>query len=125
MLYYPFRNEDELFPEDENQCIKLYNEKREEIEIRKAQLMPFLKSTQNARMMHETDIKNDEEEEDEEIGLALDPDKEQEVADVEFEEDEDHPDYIHIAPDHLEEQQNEGEKKNAQNNRTSIRGRLT
>ena len=65
------------------------------------------KRTYDARNRH----KNYEEEEDEEIGLALDPDKEQEVADVEFEDDEDHPEYNHIAPDHLEEQQNEMQKK--------------
>ena len=104
MLYHPFRDENDLYPEDAAKCKKLYEEKREEIELVKAQLMPFLKSVEEAQMTYEISKENSDEKVEEQVGVELDPEKEQEVEDVAEEEEEDHPEYLHIDPDQLDEQ---------------------
>ena len=114
MLYVPFRNENELYPEDEEKCKKLYEEKREEIELVKAQLMPFLKSAEDARMIYEDAREGEDREDDEaedEVGAALDPEKEQEMEDGENEGEEDHPEYLHIDPGQVEEEPKEDQAK--------------
>lgn len=114
-LFVPFKDETDLHPEDEERCKEMYENKKNEIEIVKAQLMPFLKSAEDARMIHEQNNENAENQliEDEDgVGLTLDPEKEQEIADAEEEGEEDHHDYLHIDPDLIEEQKdNETNKK--------------
>ena len=113
MLYVPFRDENELYPDDEDKCRKLYEERKDEIQLARAQLMPYQRTAENARMSYEQvkEVAGDEEEVGEEVGAELDPEKEQEVADGEEEGEEDHPDYLHIDPDQVEEQPEDKQAK--------------
>ena len=96
MLYHPFRDESELFPDDEEKCEQLYLENEHKIKRVKAQLMPFLESVDEAQQIYQEKREKEERDIEEVMGADLDPEMEQEVADGEEEEEEDHPDYYHI-----------------------------
>ena len=65
ILYHPFRDENELFPEDPEKCEELYMTHQDEIKYVKAQLMPFLESVEEAQLIYE-EMKADERREKEE-----------------------------------------------------------
>ena len=103
MLYHPFRNEKELFPEDAEKCEELYMKHKEEIKYRKAQLMPFLDSVEEAQLLYEELRANEVQDVEEKVGPDLDPENEQEIADLDDLDDEEHPDYYHIDPEQLDD----------------------
>ena len=103
MLYHPFRDENELFPEDPEKCQELYKKHEDEIKYVKAQLMPFLESVEEAQLIYE-EMKADERREKEEaMGADLDPEMEQEIADLDDLDEEEHPDYYHLDPGQLDD----------------------
>ena len=117
ILYFPFLDENDLFPNDAKKCEQLYRDNEEKINRVKAQVMPFLESVEEAQIVYEQS-KDKEGTIEEKMGAELDAEKEQEVADAEEEDDEDHPDYLHIDPEQVEEVQ-EGEvgvRESFQNN---------
>ena len=105
MMYFPFRNENELFPDDEDKCRELYLKNQQKIEQVKVQVMPYLKSVEEAHFYYMEGQNSENADLKEEIGPLLDPEKEQEILDVEVgDEEEEHPHYLHIDPDQIEEQ---------------------
>ena len=103
MLYHPFRDENELFPDDPTKCEELYLKNMDEIKMVKAQVMPFLESVEEAQMIYEEMKAQEEQDVQEKMGADLDPENEQEIADLDDEDDEEHPDYYHIDPDQVED----------------------
>ena len=110
IMYHPFRDEKDLFPQNKNECEKLYRENVQKIDMVKAKVMPFLTSVEVARKTHE-ELKENEELDTEEIAAMLDPEKEQENQDADEEEEEEHPEYLHIDPNQVEEESKEEPKK--------------
>ena len=102
MLYHPFHDENELFPDDPQKCEQLYREHKEEIQYVKAQVMPFLESVEEAQVVYEQMRANEEQDIEGKMGADLDPEMEQEIADGEDIDDEEHPDYYHIDPNQLD-----------------------
>ena len=102
ILYHPFRDENELFPEDPEKCEELYTKHKDEIRCVKAQLMPFLESVEEAQLVYEQMRAEERREKEEATGADLDPQMEQEIADLDDLDDEEHPDYYHIDPDQLD-----------------------
>ena len=102
ILYHPFRDENELFPEDPEKCEELYNTHKKEILMRKARIMPYLESVEEAQAMYEERKAKEETNIEDAVGADLDPQMEQEAADGEDVEDEDHPDFIGMDPDLLD-----------------------
>ena len=102
MLFHPFRDENELFPEDPQKCEKLYLKHKKEIMVAEARLMPFMESVEEAQVVYEQMRANDEEDIEDKMGADLDPEMEQEIADGDDLDDEEHPDFYHIDPDQLE-----------------------
>ena len=103
ILYHPFRDENELFPDDPEKCEELYMRHEDEIKYVKAQLMPFLESVEEAQLIYE-EMKADERREKEEaMGADLDPEMEQEIADLDDLDEEEHPDYYHLDPGQLDD----------------------
>ena len=102
ILYHPFRDENELFPEDPEKCEELYNTHKKEILMRKARIMPYLESVEEAQAMYEERKAKEETNVEDAVGADLDPQMEQEAADGEDVEDEDHPDFIGMDPDLLD-----------------------
>ena len=101
ILYHPFRDENELFPEDPEKCEELYMKQQDEIKYVEAQLMPFLESVEEAQLIYD-EMKADERREREEaMGADLDPEMEQEIADLDDFEEEEHPDFFHLDPGQL------------------------
>ena len=49
MLYTAFTDENELWPNNERKCQKLYMKSKEEIEYVKKHMMPFSEGVQEAR----------------------------------------------------------------------------
>ena len=103
VLYHPFRDENELFPDDPEKCEELYKKHKDEIKYVKAQLMPFLESVEEAQLMYEEMRANEKRDIEEQMGADLDPEMEQEIADIDDLDDEDHPDYIHLDTDQVED----------------------
>jgi len=102
MLFHPFRDENELFPENPEKCEQLYLKHMDELKYRKAQLMPFLESVEEAQLRYE-EMKADEEQNvEDKVGPDLDPEHEQDIADLDDLEEE-HPDYYHIDPNQLDD----------------------
>merc|ERR1712240_880480 len=108
ILYFPFRDENDLYPNDEHKCEKLYRDNEEKIKRVKAQVMPYLESVEEAQLIYERSKDNREESIQDIMGAELDAEKEQEVADGDEEGEEEHPEYLHIDPVQLQEQ-TEGE----------------
>ena len=104
ILYFPFRDENDLHPNDEQKCEKLYRDNEEKIKRVKAQVMPYLESVEEAQLIYEQSKENREENIKEIMGVELDAEKEQEVADVDEEGEEEHPEYLHIDPVQVQEQ---------------------
>ena len=102
MLYHPFRDENELFPDDPTKCEELYLKNMDQIKMVKAQVMPFLESVEEAQLIYEEMKAQEEQDVQERMGADLDPENEQEIADLDDEDDEEHPDYYHIDPDQVE-----------------------
>ena len=102
ILYHPFRDENELFPEDPEKCQELYLKHKDEIKYVKAQAMPFLESVEEAQLIYEEMKANEKQEIEDKMGADLDPEMEQEIADLDDLEEE-HPDYYHIDPDQLDD----------------------
>ena len=103
ILFHPFRDENELFPEDPEKCEELYMRNQDEIMCVKAQLMPFLESVEEAQLIY-NEMKADERREREEaMGADLDPEMEQEIADMDDLDEEEHPDYYHLDPGQLDD----------------------
>ena len=102
MLYHPFRDENELFPDDPAKCEDLYLKNMDQIKMVKAQVMPFLESVEEAQLIYEEMKAQEEQDVQERMGADLDPENEQEIADLDDEDDEEHPDYYHIDPDQVE-----------------------
>jgi hypothetical protein len=110
IMYRPFRDEKELFPENRDDCEKLYMDNISKIETVRAKVMPYLESVQRARTEFE-ESKENEEPDLEEVAAMLDPEKEQEIMEDDEEEEEDHPDYLHINPDQVEYESKEDSKR--------------
>ena len=98
MLYFPFRNENALFPDDPLECAELYLENEQQIKAVKAEVMPFLESVEEAQMIYEEMKAQEERDAQDQMGADLDPQMEQEIADLEDDDDDDeeHPDFYHI-----------------------------
>ena len=103
MLFHPFRDEAELFPDDEEKCIALYLQNENKIKRAQAQLMPFLESVDEAQQLYQENREKEERHIEEVMGADLDPEMEQEAADADEEDDEEHPDYYHIDTDQVED----------------------
>ena len=113
MLYHPFRDETELYPDDEEKCEQLYLQNKENIDNVKARLMPFLESVDEAQKAYQENREREKRDIEDVMGADLDPQLEQEVADAGEEEDEEHPDYYHIDTDQVQDGTG-GEKKRRQ-----------
>ena len=113
MLYHPFRDEAELYPDDEEKCEQLYLQNKENIDNVKARLMPFLESVDEAQKAYQENREREKRDIEDVMGADLDPQLEQEVADAGEEEDEEHPDYYHIDTDQVQDG-TDGEKKRRQ-----------
>ena len=74
MLYLPFNDKEELFPEDFEKCIQLYIENEENINRIREQVMPYLRPVTEAREKAEEFLSN--------IGDTIDAQGEQD-ADIE------------------------------------------
>ena len=103
MLFHPFRDEAELFPDDEEKCITLYLQNEDKIKRAQAQLMPFLDSVDEAQKLYQANREKEKRGIEEVMGAELDPEMEQEAADADEEDDEEHPDYYHIDTDQVED----------------------
>ena len=104
ILYHPFRDEQELFPEDPEKCEELYRTNLDKIKVVKAQVMPFLESVEEAQLIYEEMKAQEEQDVQDKMGADLDPQNEQEIADLDDEDDdEEHPDFYHIDPDEIED----------------------
>ena len=103
MLYHPFRDENELFPEDPAKCEELYMRHKDEIKYVKAQVMPFLESVEEAQLIYEEMKANEKRDIEEQMGADLDPEMEQEIADLDDIDEEEHPDYYHIDTDQVDD----------------------
>ena len=103
MLYHPFRDENQLFPEDPVKCEELYTKHKDEIKYVKAQVMPFLESVEEAQLIYEEMKANEKKNIEEQMGADLDPEMEQEIADLDDLEEEEHPDYYHIDTDQVDD----------------------
>ena len=110
MLFHPFRDEAELYPDDEDKCINLYLKNEDKIKKAQAQLVPFLESVDEAQKLYQENREKEERGIEEVMGAELDPEMEQEAADGDEEEDEEHPDYYHIDTDQVENG-GDGEKR--------------
>ena len=108
MLFHPFRNEEELFPDDEEKCEELYLQNEDNIKRVKAKLMPFWESVEEAQQIYKENREKEERDIEEVMGADLDPEMEQEVADGKEEDDEDHPDYYHIDTAQVKDVENDG-----------------
>ena len=113
MLFHPFRDEAELFPDDEEKCIELYLKNEDKIKRAQARLMPFLESVDEAQKLYQENRAKEQRDIEEVMGAELDPEMEQEAADADEEEDEEHPDYYHIDTDQVEND-GDGEKRRKQ-----------
>ena len=102
MLYHPFRDENQLFPEDPEKCEELYRKHQDEIKYVKAQVMPFLESVEEAQLIYEEMKANERRDAEEQMGVDLDPEMEQEIADLDDLDDEEHPDYYHLDTDQVD-----------------------
>ena len=103
ILYHPFRDEKELFPEDPEKCEELYKNHQNEIKYVKAQVMPFLESVEDAQLIYQEMKAQERQEKEEQMGVDLDPEGEQEIADLDDLDDEEHPEYYHIDPNQLDD----------------------
>ena len=103
MLYHPFRDENELYPEDPAKCEELYMRHKDEIKYVKAQVMPFLESVEEAQLIYEEMKANEKRDIEEQMGADLDPEMEQEIADLDDIDEEEHPDYYHIDTDQVDD----------------------
>ena len=74
----------------------------------KAQVMPYLQSVEEAHLLYEQSKDEEQDTIANKIGADMDAEMEQEVADIEAEDEEEHPEYLHIDPD-LVQDQPEGE----------------
>ena len=72
ILYHPFRDENELFPEDPEKCEELYNTHKKEILMRKARIMPYLESVEEAQAMYEERKAKEETNVEDAVGADLD-----------------------------------------------------
>ena len=107
ILFHPFRSENE-FPKDAEECKIKYFDNETKINRVQAKVMPFMVSVQKARSDY-NENKENEEPDLEGVATMLDPENEQEIMDAEDEEEEEHPEYLHIDPDQIEEEP-KGEK---------------
>ena len=82
MLFYPFRDEAGLFPDDEAKCIALCRKNQDQIQIVTARLMPILESLDEAQQLYEDNREKQERHIEEAMGADLDPEMEQEVVQV-------------------------------------------
>ena len=103
ILYHPFRDEKELFPEDPEKCEELYKIHQNEIKYVKAQVMPFLESVEDAQLIYQEMKAQEMQEKEEQMGVDLDPEGEQEIADLDDLDDEEHPDFYHNDPNQLDD----------------------
>ena len=103
MLFHPFRNENDLYPDDPEKCHELYKQHKDEIMMVKAQLMPFLESVEEAQIIYEAMKANEKKSIEEQMGADLDPEMEQEIADLDDLDEEEHPDYYHINTDQVDD----------------------
>ena len=103
ILYHPFRDEKELFPEDPEKCEELYKNHQNEIKYVKAQVMPFLESVEDAQLIYQEMKAQERQEKEEQMGVDLDPEGEQEIADLDDLDDEEHPDFYHNDPNQLDD----------------------
>ena len=104
MLFHPFRNENDLYPDDPEKCHELYLQHKDELRMAKAKLMPFLESVEEAQLIYEQMKANEEKDIAEQMGADLDPEMEQEIADLDDLDEEEHPDYFHIDTDQVDDQ---------------------
>ena len=77
-LYKPFRKEEELYPEDHEACLALFNAEKENIQHVKSLLLPHLEGVQEGTEQAGEMM-------DSEIGKHLDPSNEQDNDDCEEE----------------------------------------
>ena len=102
ILFKPFFDENEFFPEDPERCEAIYHEHKRELQMVKAQAMPFLESVEEAQQIYE-EMRREEANIEEKMGADLDPQMEQEAADDdELDEFDEHPDYFGLNPDQLD-----------------------
>ena len=63
ILYHPFRDENDLYPEDPVKCQELYLKHADQIKYTKAQVMPFLESVHDAQLIYDEMKANEEQDE--------------------------------------------------------------
>merc|ERR1711873_107175 len=86
ILFKPFFDENEFFPEDPERCEAIYHEHKRELQMVKAQAMPFLESVEEAQQIYE-EMRREEANIEERMGADLDPQMEQEAADNDDEDE--------------------------------------
>ena len=113
MLFHPFRDEAELYPDEAEKCEQLYLKNEDKIKRVKARLMPFLESVDEAQKLYQENREKDQRDIEGIMGADLDPEQEKEVEEAGDEEDEEHPDYYHIDTDQVQGD-TDGERKRKQ-----------
>merc|ERR1719239_1211335 len=73
VLYHPFRDENELFPEDPEKCEELYMKHQDEIKMVKAKVMPFLESVEEAQLIYEEMKADERRQREEQMGVKNHP----------------------------------------------------
>ena len=110
ILYHPFRDEKvDLHSDNEELCAQLYQKEFDNIRRVKAQVMEHLEDVEEARYIVEEYLKSECKTKD--VGTELDPEKEQEIWDCFTEEEENHPDFEHLDPKGIDDEDNETVKK--------------
>ena len=100
MLYTPLR--DEIPQESIEQLYLEEFQGTKKVAIVKRQVMPYLESCEEARLMVE-ETQKELELDLTETAAKLDPQAEQEIDDCEEEGEDDHPDFVHLDPGQLED----------------------
>ena len=94
LLYIPFQKEEEIVELLENTSD--YEELRKRIQRVKCQVMEFVESAEEARIMVGEALKN------EDIGELINPEREQEIDDCKLFGEELHEDFVHLNPDDIQ-----------------------
>ena len=105
MLYTGYTDENQLGCDDEDMCRKLYLKKKNDIDMVKRLMMPYMQGVEEAR--HYVQQAMDEErQQTTNIGNELDPEQEQEIEECQDIEEILHPDFVQVNPDNQEFEKN-------------------
>ena len=95
-LYKPFIDEKDLGSNDDQRCIELYHELKDDIDYVKSKIMPYTSGIEEARYYMEETAKNNESKIS--VGDILDSQNEQDNTECFDLKEDPHPDFLHLDP---------------------------